>query len=124
MDIDRDRLAALLAADGEFRRAARLWTGSFAFADEDGFVTVEVSRGRVQAVEAGAGSPAAGITFSGPAEGWAKVFAPVPPPYYQDLIGGAVGRHGFSILGDALQMAAYYPAIQRAVRLAGKARGA
>ena len=122
MDIDRDRLAELLTADGEFCRAIRLWTGSFAFADEAGFVSIEVSRGRVESVVFAAGSPSAGITFSGPAEGWSKVLAPVPPPYYQDLIGGAVGRHGFGIAGDSLQMAAYYPAIQRAVRLASEAR--
>ena len=123
VDIEPARLKALLEADGEFRRASRLWSGSFALADEGGYVRIEVGRGQLESVDAGAGSPNADTVFKGPAEGWAKVFAPAPPPYYQDLVGGAVGRHGFAMSGDTLQMAAYYPAIQRAVRLAGQARG-
>lgn len=122
MDINTNRLQELLLTDGEFRRASRLWTGSFALADERGYVQVNLRRGQLDSVHGGAGTPEADTTFSGPAEGWAKVFAAVPPPYYQDLIGGAVGRHGFAIHGDSLQMAAYCPAIQRAVRLAAEAR--
>ncbi len=123
MDIEPDRWHTLLKADAEFCRASRLWTGSFALADETGFVSVTVAGGDVRGVVTGAGASSAEVTFSGPAEGWAKVLAAVPPPYYQDLIGGAVGRHGFLVSGDVTRMAAYYPAIQRAVRLAATARG-
>lgn len=123
MDIEPDRWCTLLKADAEFCRASRLWTGSFAFADEAGFVSVNVASGDITGAVTAAGPSSAEITFYGPVEGWAKVLAAVPPPYYQDLIGGAVGRHGFLVYGDAAELAAYYPAIQRAVRLAATARG-
>lgn len=121
--VELDHWRQLLENDGEFRRASRLWSGSFAFADEEGFVGVRLQRGAVADVSAGDGPGIGDTVFRGPKDGWAKVMADVPPPYFQDLIGGAVGRHGFTIEGDTLQMAAYYPAIQRAVRLAARAGG-
>jgi hypothetical protein len=118
--IDEQSLRAVLEADGEFRRAARLWTGSFAFRTDDGAgVRIELRDGRVVGVEVPGSGPAT-VAFSGPADGWANVFAPAPPPYYQDLIGGAVGRHGFGVEGDLTAMAAHYGAIARAVVLVGR----
>lgn len=77
--------------------------------------------GEVASVGTGNGAVAADVVFIGPAAGWDQVFAAVPPPFYQDLLGGAVGHHGFSASGDTTTMAAYYAAIQRAVVLAGRA---
>lgn len=119
-DIDTTVLARLLADDGEFARAARWWVGSFAFSDGTNQLHITVVPGAPAAIVEAAGSPAE-VVFTGPPEGWANVFAAVPPPFYQDLVGGAVGRHGFTVTGDLLTMSAYYGAIVRAAQLVGVA---
>lgn len=115
------RWQELLESDGEFRRAARSWSGSFAFADGESHTVAYLTDGAIVGVASGGGPAQADIVFVGPREGWAKVFAAEPPPYFQDLVGGACGRHGFTVSGDLLSMSAHYPAIQRAAVLAGKA---
>lgn len=120
LDIDVKDLRRRLQGDAEFARAARHWTGSFGFATEDVGLRVLVEAGRVREVLCEKDAPAAEVKITGPADGWANVFAAVPPPYFQDLVGGAVGRHGFTISGDLLVLSAYYGAIQRAAVLAGR----
>ena len=118
--IDEAGWKRALKSDGAFRRATRGWTGSFAFSDGHLHVCVVLESGGVVSVSADDGTIEADVVFVGPAEGWERVFAAAPPPYYQDLLGGAVGHHGFSATGDTATMAAYYGAIQRAVFVAGK----
>jgi hypothetical protein len=48
-----------------------------------------------------------------PEAGWTAFLAPVPRPFYQDLLGGCVQHHGFTVAGDLLSLAAYYQATQR-----------
>lgn len=118
LEVDTEVLRRRLEEDGEFRRGARLWTGSFAFQDEASCICIELQDGRLAGVTSAGGTP--DVTITGPAAGWEKVFAAVPPPYYQDLMGGAVGRHGFTFSGDLTTLLAYYAAIQRAVVVAGQ----
>lgn len=120
LGIDPQRYRIALENDGEFRRASRGWTGSFAFFDGSRHLAASLSNGVVVNARSGDGTPEADITFCGPEEGWRQVFAAVPPPYYQDLLGGAVGRHGFAPSGDLAVMAAYYGAIRRAAVVAGR----
>lgn len=119
-DLPPERFASALAEDGEFRRAIRLWTGSMAFSDGERHLLVRVADGVLAGVVAGAGVPEANVLFVGPAEGWRQVLAPVPPPYYQDLLGGAAGHHGFLPGGDLDTLCQYYPAVVRAVAIAGE----
>jgi hypothetical protein len=58
------------------------------------------------------GQPAT-ITVVAPKAGWTAFLAPVPHPFYQDLLGGCVQHHGFTVVGDLLALAAYYQATQR-----------
>ena len=118
MEVDATALRRRLEEDAEFRRAARQWTGSFAFRDETSSLCIELQSGRLTGVTSEGETP--NVTITGPSEGWAKVFAAVPPPYYQDLMGGAIGRHGFTVSGDLATLAAYYAAIQRAAVLTGQ----
>ena len=120
LGIDAQRWSDALRDDGEFRRSARLWTGSFAFSDGEGHLRLELAAGTPIAATAGPGESSADVTFSGPSAGWRNLFAATPPPFYQDLLGGAVGHHGFVPGGDLVTMAAYYGAIQRAAQVAGR----
>jgi hypothetical protein len=120
LEIDVDDVQQRLSADGEFLRYARQWTGSFGFSDGVAHVRVSLAGGAVSEVASGTEAAAADVVIQGPAEGWKNVFAAVPPPYYQDLLGGAVGRHGFLPAGDFSVLAAYYGAIQRAAVLIGQ----
>ncbi|MEO8538519.1 MAG: hypothetical protein ABI577_02175, partial [bacterium] len=67
LNIDPERLAKALRSDGEFLRACRLWTGSFAFFDGQMHVLVEVKSGKLADVRSGSGEPQAGVVFTGPA---------------------------------------------------------
>jgi hypothetical protein len=120
LEIDASDVHQRLSADGEFLRYARQWTGSFGFSDGVAHVRVSLSGGAVSEVASGAEAPTADVVVQGPAEGWKNVFAAVPPPYYQDLLGGAIGRHGFVPAGDISVLAAYYGAIQRAAVVIGQ----
>lgn len=120
-NLDRSAWQSLLEADVEFRRACRAWTGSLALFDGTVHALLGVLDGSVAEAAVAVGIPAADITFEGPPEGWQHVFEAAPPPYYQDLLGGAVAHHGFEVHGDLLQLAVRYPAVQRAVALAGVA---
>ena len=122
--IDPVNLREALERDGEFRRASRQWSGSFAFGDEERFVRIELAGGEVSSIAVLPGRPEATVVFHGPRDGWRNVFAELPPPYYQDLVGGAVGRHGFTLTGDLSVMAAYYGAIKRAARVIATTAGA
>jgi hypothetical protein len=116
--VDAEAWANALRADGEFRRASRGWTASVGFSDSQSYISFGVVSGKLVYAACDRGPLAADITFTGPPEGWRQVLSDTPAPYYQDLIGGAVGRHGFAMRGDVLLLAPYYQAIQRAVTLA------
>jgi hypothetical protein len=111
--VDPARLHATANADPEFRIAARYWTASLSLESPPLALRVDIADGQVVACrETGAGQPAT-ITVAASDEGWTEFLAPVPKPFYQDLLGGCVQHHGFEVAGDLLSISAYYQASQR-----------
>ena len=110
---DPTRLPARVNADPEFRLAARYWSATLSFESPSRALRVEIADGRVATCrESAAGQPAT-ITVVASNDGWAQFLAPVPRPFYQDLLGGCVQHHGFTVAGDMLTLSAYYQATQR-----------
>ena len=110
---DPTALVTAANADPEFRMAARYWTASLALAAPAGTLRVEIADGRVATCCNGSSGEPATITVTAPDDGWARFLAPVPRPFYQDLLGGCVQHHGFTVAGDMLELNAYYLATQR-----------
>jgi hypothetical protein len=110
---DPARLQASANADPEFRLAARYWSATLSLESPTRALRVEIAEGQVaNCREDEAGQPAT-ITVAAPDDGWAQFLAPEPRPFYQDLLGGCVQHHGFTVAGDLLTLSAYYQATQR-----------
>ena len=113
--IDFGALVAAVNADPEFSLCARYWDSRLRIVIDDSAVELLIVDGRVLVV----GAPGEfrtdlhRITLSASSETWAKVLAPHPPPGWQD-IGWAPG---FSLEGNVLDRAPYYPALRRLVAL-------
>ena len=105
-------LVSAANADPEFAIAARYWNATVALRAPDRAWRVEIVNGRVTGCRDGDGAPAT-ITVTASSDGWREFLAPVPRPFYQDLLGGCVQHHGFTVGGDMLVLNAYYHAIQR-----------
>ena len=110
---DATRLQAGVNADPEFRLAARYWNATLSLESPSRALRVEIADGQVANCQEGEAGRPATITIVGPDDGWAQFLAPVPRPFYQDLLGGCVQHHGFSVAGDMLALSAYYQAAQR-----------
>jgi DsbC/DsbD-like thiol-disulfide interchange protein len=110
---DPARLQAGANADPEFRLAARYWNATLSLESPTRALRVEIAEGRVAHCRAGEAGEPATITVTAPDDGWAQFLAPVPRPFYQDLLGGCVQHHGFTVAGDMLTLSAYYQATQR-----------
>jgi pimeloyl-ACP methyl ester carboxylesterase len=108
---DAAALVSATNADPEFLLAARYWNASLALRAPDRAWRVEIANGRVTGCRES--TDAATVTITAPADGWREFLAPVPRPFYQDLLGGCVQHHGFTVAGDMLVVNAYYHAIQR-----------
>lgn len=106
-------LAARCAADGEFRLAARHWTGGFRLDVAGNRADVRVVDGVPMDGDPGHGKGV--VVLSGPADVWAKLLSDVPPPFATDV--AAAFAIGLRRDGDPLAYWQYYPAIQRAVEL-------
>jgi hypothetical protein len=100
-------------ADAEFRLAARYWNATLSLESPTRALRVEILEGRVANCREGAAGESATITVTAPDDGWAEFLAPEPRPFYQDLLGGCVQHHGFTVAGDMLTLSAYYQATQR-----------
>jgi hypothetical protein len=74
---------------------------------------VAIEDGQITACDETTPGQQATITVVAPEAGWTTFLAPVPRPFYQDLLGGCVQHHGFTVEGDLLALAAYYQATQR-----------
>ena len=110
---DPARLQAGANADPEFRLAARYWNATLSFESPTCALRVEISEGRVAHCREGEAGEPATITVTAPDDGWTQFLAPVPRPFYQDLLGGCVQHHGFAVAGDLLTLSSYYQATQR-----------
>jgi hypothetical protein len=110
---DPTRLKTSVNADPEFRLAARYWNATLSLESPSCGLRVEIADGQVTSCrESDAGQPAT-ITVLAPDDGWEQFLAPVPRPFYQDLLGGCVQHHGFEVAGDLLSLSAYYQASTR-----------
>jgi len=108
-----ERFASRFAEDAELARAARQWTGALHFADGARRVALRFDAGRF----AGAGPARAPVgprdlEVTATPEQWAKLLAPVPEAFYQDVF-GAASQHGVGFGGDVETMYAYYAALRR-----------
>ena len=110
------RLPAAANDDGEFKIAARLWDGDVVLVSGDDVVRLTVTAGRITEATAAPANTDAQIRIAGPAEGWAKMLQPLPPPFYQDLYGAQI-HHDFAIQGAIEDVGPYYPALRRLIEL-------
>lgn len=112
------RLAARCTTDGEFRLAARYWTGSLRFDLGETVACLLLTNGEVRAAEAPSAAVPAGAGHVGvraPADVWARILAPIPPPLFNDIL--PAQAFGLVREGDAETFWQYFPAVRRAVDL-------
>lgn len=107
------QLQAAANTDPEFRMAARYWNATLSLESFAHALRVEIADGQIVGCREGDPGQPAAITVVASEEGWAEFLAPVPRPFYQDLLGGCVQHHGFAVTGDLLSLSAYYQASQR-----------
>jgi hypothetical protein len=108
------RLATRCAADGEFRLSARYWTGSLDV-DLDGPVLAFALQDGAISPAADAARSGAHIALAAPREVWKKVLAPVPPPFFNDIM--PARAFGLRVSGDDETLWQYYPAVRRLIDL-------
>lgn len=106
------RLAGRANADGEFRLAARYWDGNVVFELGQNVLRFAVVDGVLAEGSAPSGRD---IRLVATADVWAKVLAPVPPPYFNDLMPAAAFGMGIHAVPETLWQC--YPAVRRLVDL-------
>lgn len=110
-----EALAKACTGDGEFRLAARHWSGGLRFETSSGAFGVRLADGEVSA-----GAPEAGtaglITLAAGEAVWDGLFAAKPKRFYND-ISPLIGLGEIENRSDPLVYAQYYPALMRAVEL-------
>lgn len=107
-------IASRCNADGEFRFAARSWTGALTLRSPEHAVTVGFKEGVANNLT----QTALGRTFTlaAPADIWNALFAAVPPRLANDI--AVLIRSGLMELeADAIDFAQYYAAIMRVIEL-------
>jgi len=105
--------AARCAADGEFRLAARHWTGGLRLRMGDRVLEIHLVDGEV----APGSAPQGMIELSGDAAVWDRVFADPPPRFHNDVMANLSTGSGLSRMGPDLPSAQYYGAVARALEL-------
>ncbi|MHC4042136.1 alpha/beta fold hydrolase [Bradyrhizobium sp. 23AC] len=110
-----EHLFSVCASDGEFRLAARHWTGGLRLEGSSGVMGLVLVAGALRSGTPEASAPGV-ITLEAPDDVWAELLAAQPKRFYNDiapLIGmGLIIRHG-----DPVSFAQYYPAVMRAIEL-------
>jgi pimeloyl-ACP methyl ester carboxylesterase len=101
--------------DGEFTLAARHWNGGVTLAIDDDRLTLRLDAGVPTA--APLGGEAGVITLAGDAATWARVLAPQPPRFHNDVMANISLDQGLSRAADPVVFAQYYPAVMRAIEL-------
>ena len=110
-----DTLAALCAKDGEFRLAARFWSGGLRLEIGPDVTALTLSDGVATAGDPGAGA-AGVITLAAPEAIWAPLLSAKPPRFFND-IGALIGGGAMALGADPVLLAQYYPAVMRAIEL-------
>jgi len=114
-NLTSDLLAARCAGDGEFRLAARHWTGGLRLESPGGAIGLTLRDGA-----ATSGAPAAAgadvIALSAPDAVWAELLAETPPRLANDIF-LLIGAGRMTSDADPVAYAQYYPAVMRAIEL-------
>ena len=110
-----EALAASCAADGEFRIAARFWTGGLRLEMDGQTVAITLASGAPSAGDPGTEAPGV-VTLAADDEVWSRLLAARPPRFYNDtfnlMMSGKV-----AVRADPVLHAQYYPAVMRALEL-------
>ncbi len=109
------RFAEACNADGEFRLAARHWTGGLRLERPSGDLAVRVADGAVSAGPVDRGG-AGVIALCAPEATWEKLLAARPPRFFKD-ISQLTSATDMAVDADPVLFAQYYPAVMRAVEL-------
>lgn len=113
LSLHTEKLKDDLNADAEFSLNARKWEGRFLIADDDSSYLFHIHEGVVERI---VDSPDMYAPFDfavrGPSTGWAKLLAPQPEPFYQDVYSAWV-HHGFVVEGDLEQFFGFHMALRR-----------
>lgn len=100
--------------DGEFRLAARHWTGGLALEIGERTLCLTLTDGHAAPGRASADDT---LVYQGPADVWSRVLSALPPRFHNDLLANQTLGLGISRRGDPLRHVQYYPAVMRAVEL-------
>jgi len=118
-----EQWAAICAQDGEFRLAARFWTGGLRLRIDDQTLTLKLTDGEVSA---GPIADSTGVVeLAGSSAMWQQMCADVPPRFLNDVMANLSTGMGLSRSGDPVAVAQYYAAVARALELLrpGRAEG-
>lgn len=114
-DAASQALARACAGDGEFKLAARHWTGGILFERQSGNLSLRLESGNVFAADVHSGEDGV-IALSAAEAAWEKLLARTPPRFFND-IANLIGSGQMALHGDRVRYAQYYPAIMRAIEL-------
>jgi len=107
--------AARCAGDGEFRLAARHWTGGLRLERGGAAIGASLTSGEIGPKTPAKGAPGV-LTLSGPDEAWADLTAAAPARLQNDAT-LLIGQGRLVLDGERLLFAQYYPAVARAIEL-------
>lgn len=110
-----ERLIHRAAVDGEFRLSARYWSGSVAIDIGEETLAFLLDDGRIDVAHLGAASGSGHIGLAASREVWEKILAPVPPPFFNDIM--PARGFGLALTGEDETVWQYYPAVRRLVDL-------
>jgi hypothetical protein len=119
--IDWDDLPRRVNEDGEFRLASRFWDARLRLDLGAESWRLCFRDGELREIERCAGDSSCELRISAPVEEWEHLLAPLPRPFYQDLIGAQL-HHGFQLNPEPIDYAAYYPALRRVIEILREAR--
>lgn len=111
LPFDSARLVDALTADGEFRLAARLWTGALRLDSGGDAYLLRIEDGRPVTFEV-ADDEAFDLRIAATPEQWELLLEDIPRPMYHDLY-AARTWHGVVFEGDQERWAPRYPAVRR-----------
>ncbi len=110
-------LRVALNTDPEFQLSARYWNGRVKLDFGDRVYIISVHDGVVENIEE---DPTmydpCDLSISASSEGWDKLLAATPRPFYQDMYSASV-HHEFDIEGDLEQFFAYHAALRRMTQI-------
>ena len=115
LPFDSARLVEALNADGEFRLAARLWTGAVRLDSGDDAYVVRFADGRAAAFDAWDDEDV-DVRIAATPEQWELMLEAEPRPFYHDLYAARTWQ-GITVEGDQLRWAPRYPALRRLLEI-------